>query len=59
VVEGLQDFLKPKLHLSKEKIITVKFLIPSWVPLLLANFLFILDKTSSYLDATYLLFFLP
>jgi len=54
-----QDFLKQKLHLSKEKIIIVNFLIPSWVPLLLANFLLILDKTSSYLDAAYFLFFLP
>jgi hypothetical protein len=54
-----QGFLKPKLHISKEKRITVNFLIPSWVFPLLANLLLISDKTSSYLEATYLLFFLP
>jgi hypothetical protein len=37
----------------------MNFLIPSWVSPLLANLLFIFDKTSSYLDAPYLLLFLP
>jgi hypothetical protein len=54
-----QNFLKPKLHISKEKRIIMNFLIPSWVFPLLANLLFILDKTFSYLDAPYLLLFLP
>jgi len=54
-----QDFFKPKFHISKEKIITMNFLFPNWVSPFLANLLLILDKTSSYLDGAYLLFFLP